>query len=412
MLFYPILRNLILLGALFISVIGCGGSGGDTPTQTNYQRGDYVAANQPITLSSSDINTALDNAVGLINVSALYDVRLLKLTYKTIDPDGNLTTASGVVAYPLKNTTSTSPLLSLQHGTIYLDSAAPSNESLIPFSLYKTSIHAVIAASTGYLVVAPDYLGYGDSTVEVHPYMHADSLATSVIDLILASRQYFAYRNIRHNGQVFLAGYSEGGYATLAAHKILQEEYNTTITVSASAPGAGAYNISETALDFASGTQLTAPDNVAFVMKAYDTIYDLNRLSDFFQPAYVDFVDNAFFGDTSRDTIALELPSAPTDLFNSVFLQAFTSDGETELKALFQENDIYNWQPEAPTYFFHGRDDNVVPYLNMESVMNTMQDNLQVSFTTCIAAPADHANCFLPYMQFAIDSFSAIAEDL
>jgi pimeloyl-ACP methyl ester carboxylesterase len=413
MLHYNNLRYRIIVSALFLIVcVACGGSGGDSPAARTYQQGDYVTAGTQTSVSSSDINTALSSISGLLNVTAMYDVRVLKLTYKTIDPDGNLTTASGVVAFPQKIGNATSPLLSLQHGTIYLDSDAPSNESLLPLSIYKTSIQAVIAASTGYLVVAPDYLGYGDSTVAVHPYMHADSLATSVIDLIRASQQYFASHSIRHNGQIFLAGYSEGGYATLAAHKILQEEYSGRITVSASAPGAGAYNVSQTAMEFANSTQLTAPDNIAFIMKAYDTIYGLSRLSDFFQPAYVDFIDSAFYGDTPRTDIVAVLPSAPVDLFNTTFLTAFLGDGETELNVLFQQNDIYNWQPEAPTFFFHGRDDTVVPYFNMTSVFNVMQTNPQVIFTDCNTTPSEHGNCFLPYVQFTIDSFNGIAEDL
>jgi pimeloyl-ACP methyl ester carboxylesterase len=392
-------------------------SGNNGTPEPSLQAGDYVEAGAPATVSAIAINSVLEAAGGSLNVRARYNVQYFKITYKTKDPDGNVTDASGIIAVPQKNSADASPLLSLQHGTIVLDSDAPSNENLTAAlsnssqALFLTTSQAVVAASLGYLVVAADYLGYGESTLAVHPYMNADSLATTVIDLIVAARHYFADNNIAFNNQVFLGGYSEGGYATLAAQKKLQELYSDSITVTASAPGAGAYRLSQTASEFAGSTQLSAPDNVAFIMKAYDTVYDLNRLGDFFQSSYVDFIDSAFYGDTDRSTIAAKLPDNPQDLFNSVFLQDFTGDGESDLKALFAQNDIYDWSPIAPTYFFHGRDDTVVPYLNMEAVKATMADS-PAMFIDCDSVPSSHGNCFLPYLQFAIDSFGALAADL
>lgn len=385
--------------------------------EPSLQAGDYVEAGAPATVSAIAINSVLDAAGGSLNVSAQYNVQYFKITYKTKDPDGNVTDASGIIAVPQKNSSDASPLLSLQHGTIVLDSDAPSNENLTAAlsnpsqALYLTTSQAVVAASLGYLVVAADYQGYGESTLAVHPYMHADSLATTVIDLIIAARRYFTDNQIAFNDQVFLGGYSEGGYATLAAQKKLQALYSDSITVTASAPGAGAYALLQTASEFAGSTQLGSPDNVAFIMKAYDTVYHLNRLDDFFQAAYVDFIDSAFYGDTASSTIVATLPDNPQDLFNSTFLQDFTGDGESDLKALFAQNDIYDWSPVTPTYFFHGPDDTVVPYFNMEAVMVTMADSPAI-FIDCNSDPSSHGNCFLPYLQFAIDSFGALAADL
>lgn len=78
------------------------------------------------------------------------------------------------------------------------------------------------------------------------------------------------------NNQLFLAGYSEGGYATLATQKTIEENYQNELTVTASAFGAGAYDMLGTAkelLDSNNPAALTYPAYVAFVLKAYDTIY-------------------------------------------------------------------------------------------------------------------------------------------
>jgi pimeloyl-ACP methyl ester carboxylesterase len=404
-----------VLTLLFVTA--CSGSGDNGSTESSLQAGDYITTGLPATVSSATINAVLNASPETLNVTAAYNVSYFKLTYKTTNPNGSLGNASGIIAVPQKSANAASPLLSLQHGTIYLDSDAPSNENLsIAISnpaqaLYLTTAQAVVAASIGYVVVAPDYLGYGESSLAVHPYMHGDSLASAVTDLIVAAQHYLADNNIGHNGQVFLGGYSEGGYATLAAQQKLQQQYANSITVTASAPGAGAYHVSQTAVEFASSTQLAAPDNIAFFMKAYNTVYGLNRLNDFFPAALADFIDSAFYGDTSRSAIVTTLPANPQDLFNSAFLQDFTGEGELELKALFAQNDIYDWSPQAPTYFFHGLDDSVVPYFNMSAARDAMTDS-PVTFVDCSSLPSNHSNCFLPYLRFAIDTFGTLAEGL
>ena len=409
----------LMVGVIFIPVmfIACSSDNSESP-EIQWQKGDYVAVGAQYFVYASDIQTILNSNSAFTQVNAIYNVAFFKITYKTTDTNGNLTTASGIVAVPQKSNHAASPLLSLQHGTIFLDSDAPSNENLISAianpgqALNTTTAQAVIAASAGFLVVAADYLGYGDSTVTVHPYMHSHSLATAVIDLILASKQYFAQNSIIFNGQTFLAGYSEGGYATLAAQKLLQEAYGGVISVTASAPGAGAYDVTQTAAKFASSTPVNNPPIVAFTLKAYDVVYALNRLSEFFPAPYADFIDTAFDGDKTYSDIDSVLPSNPTELFNPVFLQNFNGNGESTLKVLFAENDIFAWSPDTPTYFFHGADDAVVPYYNMISAMNAMQTDAQVQFTDCTAVPADHNNCFMPYLQFVFAKFSSFALDL
>jgi hypothetical protein len=146
-------------------------------------------------------------------------------------------------------------------------------------------------------------------------------------------------------------------------------------------------------------------------MKAYDTVYDLNRLDDFFQAPYVDFIDSAFYGDTPRSEMLITLPNNPQDLFNSTFLQDFIGSGESALKELYAQNDIYDWSPVVPTYFFHGPDDTVVPYFNMSLAIDAMADS-PVQHTDCMSEPSSHGNCFLPYLQFAIDTFGDLADAL
>ncbi len=52
----------------------------------------------------------------------------------------------------------------------------------------QTILLAAMFAAQGYAVVATDYLGFAKSAYTYHPYLHADSEASSVIDSIRAAR--------------------------------------------------------------------------------------------------------------------------------------------------------------------------------------------------------------------------------
>jgi hypothetical protein len=100
-------------------------------------------------------------------------------------------------------------VLSYQHGTIFQDSDAPSS-----FLTSAEGLAGAVFAAIGFIAVLPDYIGYGDSTALLHPYVHAATLASATVDMNRAARVFFKEPGINAvtNGQLFLAGYSEGGY--------------------------------------------------------------------------------------------------------------------------------------------------------------------------------------------------------
>ena len=64
----------------------------------------------------------------------------------------------------------------------------------------------------------PDYLGLGVSNM-LHPYHYAEATASAVIYMVRAGKLFSNSSNeLQHNSQLFLTGYSEEGYASMAAH--------------------------------------------------------------------------------------------------------------------------------------------------------------------------------------------------
>ena len=118
------------------------------------------------------------------------DVKSVKIIYKTVDTENNPNTASGVIILPEEP--ENYELVSVQHGTINSDENAPSHSAL---GFNEFTLGAIIAG-TGFISILPDYIGYGASNSIRHPYEHQKSLAQSVSDMILASKEYLRQEDI------------------------------------------------------------------------------------------------------------------------------------------------------------------------------------------------------------------------
>lgn len=350
--------------------------------------------------------------LGITDVSITSSVPCYRLVYKTPDPEDTLVDASGLVCLPVKKS-SGNPVLSYQHGTIFADTEAPSYFSSSPEGL----IGAVLAG-LGYIVVMPDYLGYGESANTMHPYLHAATLASSSVDMNRAARIFLATsgKNASMNGQLFLTGYSEGGYATMAAQRLMEQSLSAEFAITASESGAGPYDLSgttKTALGLPAQGQ---PAFDAFMLKAYDSLYNASSQLDFyFLPPYADVVSTYFDGAYTRTQITAALGGsgvATNVLFNPAFLADYLGSGETQLKAHIAENDVYNWAPKTATRIFHGMEDDVVPYANATTARDTMTNNgsTTVTLVNCDAGieATTHDNCAKPFAMDMIQYFKPL----
>ena len=388
---------------LILIVVSCGGGDDNAPAPPAAdQRGDLVSA----TLSNSYTQPSLVSLATLLNVfpanrvNLTYNVEVYELVYWTRDASGNLVQASGLISVPQKAAGTTTPLLSFQHGTVFHDSEAPTNND------YYDIVSAMLA-SMDFIVTTPDYIGYGASATLLHPYLHAESTSKATVDLLRAAKQWLSQNNIAINDQLFLAGYSEGGYATLATHKTVQEQYSSEFTVTASSPGAGPYDLLTTANTYLSSTNLPYAPYIGFIFKAYDDVYAYNRIGDIFQAAYVTPIDNYYYGAYTGAQIDAALTNVTANLFEATFLSNFLGAGETQIKADLMANNLYDWRPDAPVRLFHGMEDIDVPYANATTTVTTMQSNgaTNVVLVDCPVTPATHGNCANPYLEDMVNYF-------
>jgi predicted esterase len=354
----------IIIFVFHLLFISCSKNNIDSPVEPiSKTRGQIISvtfgASYPVAILQ---NFFRDATVGTqSNLTSLYNVNAYKVVYATVDSKGNSIQASGALFIPEgKNNLS---LMSFHHGTVTARSQAPSQH----FS--TNALEGLISASLGYFSLEPDYIGLGESTT-LHPYLLEKSYAEAIIDFIRAGREYAKTNNITLNGQVLLAGYSEGGYATLAAQKEIEKNYRNEINITASAPMAGSYDMNLTARTVFQKTIYSQPGYIAFLFYAYNNIYGWNKLNDIFTSQYASKLPSLFDGSKSLDQINAALTTDLTKLLNKSFLDSFLNGTETQVSSALLENSLLDWTPAAPIKLFQGNADDEVPYQNSVEALN------------------------------------------
>ncbi|MCF7922849.1 MAG: S9 family peptidase [Candidatus Marinimicrobia bacterium] len=366
--------------------------------------GDLIAATQIQEYSSADIQVILQG-IGLENPgNAVNSLRAVKLNYLSPDLDGELRSLSGALIYPLDETTH--PLLNIGHGTVTkrgeVASVNPMNSS--------AGMSALLTASQGYVTLVPDFAGFGDSR-ELHPYLHAESLVNATIDMIRAAEVYCAENSILLNEQLFLTGYSEGGYACLATQRTLETEFSDEFVLTASAPMAGPYDLYEIATVVLSEESALWPAYIGFLLVAYDEIYEFNNLGNVFQAPYDEQVKHYYDGSSSFFEINGQLPQSMTDLISPDFRLSYLDGTETDYTSAFKENSLLDWSPITPARLYHGMADETVPYVIAEITAENLRANGATDLELVGIPGANHSTAGIPALLAMLEWFSSFQGD-
>ncbi len=362
-------------------------------------RGRLLSANLVTNFSATLLN-GFYSAFG-ISLTAQYGVACYQVVYETIDPLGGRTTASGGLYLP-DQAGMNWPLFSFSHGTLTQTNDVPSE------SLTLDALGGVAFASVGYVSVVADLLGLGSSP-GLHPYLHARSEATASVDMLRAARNFCVSSNISLNGQLFLAGYSQGGHTVMALDRELERYYTNEFTVTACAPMAGPYDMSGVELhDILSPRCPPNPYYAAYVVAAYQSVYSLApSWSDLLVPPYNTTLPPLFNGNTDGSTINSAMPACNiSSILVPAVRYALTNDPGSPLYQALRDNDLYRWRPVAPMRLYHcSGDQDVLPA------------NSQVAYSNFVArgAPdvklvdpmpgADHSGCVIPALTAAKEWF-------
>ncbi|KAF0158758.1 MAG: lipoprotein [Ignavibacteria bacterium] len=390
--------TLILLAFLFL-VTSCKKSDSPVEPEITPARGQVVSSNFNGTFSIPLLQAMVSSISGgeQFKNKILYDVDYYKLVYRTADIRGNIIVVSGAVFLPKgKNNLS---LVSVQHGTQTKRINVGSVNAL-------NATDGLIAAALGYFSVVPDYIGLGESML-VHPYHISKSSADPIIDIIRACKEFAGKNNITLNGQIFLAGYSEGGYVTMAAQREIEQNYKSEFQLTAVAPMAGAYDLNLSAKKIFQGKTYNQPAYLAYFMVAYNDVYGWNKLDTFFNSPYAEKLPALFNGSKTTTEINSELTNDLSKLLNQNFVNGYLNGTETTLTAAFSSNSLLDWKPTAPMRLYHGDADEYVPYENSVQAKNYfLTRGVNVELVTIPGGT--HGSAALPSIVAAIEWFGTL----
>ena len=267
-------------------------------------------------------------------------------------------------------TTGEFPVLSFQHGTQTFRHLVPS----LGAGNSEAGLAGAVAASIGYICVAADYLGLGESEI-VPPFLLAENSATTVIDMLRASLSHLESLGVQNDGSLYLIGYSQGGHVTMATHHEIEKNYSDEFTVSASAPLAGPYDLLSTIDTVLSWDTYVEPILMAYLMNSYDYYYGWDRLDEIFKEPYASDIPGYFDGLHMMGAVNDELSQSLDEMLQASFIEDFKSGNEMAMRTAISENSLLNYVPTAPVLLVHGDADMTVPYFNSLNALEYYTSN-------------------------------------
>ncbi|MFE7387713.1 alpha/beta hydrolase [Streptomyces sp. NPDC057582] len=322
-------------------------------------RGTLLAVTPVATLDRTDVGAFLASA-GMDTGTVRYGVRAYRLTYRTLTPQGEPTTATGLFVLP-RGGADRLDLVSDAHGTMVHRDYAPSVGE--DFGRFAPYLHA----SAGRAVAAPDYLGLGKGPGP-HPYMDTASSVTASLDMLRASRAAAQELGRPLTGEVYAGGFSQGGQVATALAKALDSGADRHFRLRALAPVSGPYDLrgAETpALFDGRINDISAVFYMSYFLTAQNRLHPLYKdPSEFFREPYADIVEGLFDTHHFEEEIIPALPGTLKELLTDEAYQDLQHPAGALRDVLNAQDGQCDWKPEVPVRLYSSAGDRDVAIAN------------------------------------------------
>lgn len=302
------------VGILIVLLAGCGTDSPTGSTATSTARGTLVQSPPPrvASLDAATFESDLSGSPSGQQLLALTGppacgIDVYYITYWTVGAVNEAATATGALMVPTGPAGQCSgprPIVLYAHATTP-DKTYNIADISNPADTEGVLVAAAFAAQ-GYIVVAPNYAGYDASSLQYHPFLNATQQSGDMIDALAAGRAALptTYASATSdNGQLFVTGYSEGGYVAMATQRALQEAGEK---VTAAAPMSGPYAL-EATFDaaFYGMVPVGATEFGPLIVRSYQFAYANVYVNptDVFEPQYADNAVTLLPSATPIDTI-------------------------------------------------------------------------------------------------------------
>jgi len=363
----------ILIACLFFAVISCTKDSDDLLHVENPEENELKCSNKQGKLLDYELVNSMTAeqivaAVGPAFASLIqHDVKMYKVSYLSVYK-GNLITVSGIVGTPDTPLNHKTTVVMYNHGT------RVSEADHVPSS--GLDLLTVVAAANGKICFAADYVGFGDSKQFDHPYVINSETVYPILDMIIAGKQFLRRKfKIKPKLAITMFGYSQGGSATMAAQKELENNpyYRKRIHLKGVAMGTGPYDLLDNCvIPIIASETYSGMAYLPYLFTSYNNYYELNvDLDDIFKNSYgqlfLDMVDQNYTFNEINAALPVRLDEVLQDDFRADFLA-----GNTPFNLFFDLNASYrDWVPKSRTKIYHSVADEIVPFANAEIAYNS-----------------------------------------
>lgn len=303
-------------------------------------------------VARTDAITLVRDMLGVVNCNNLVHIAGV---YNGHDIDGSVIKLSGKLLLPAEGPIKN--LILVSHYTIGANFESPS----------ETFPLEGLLATKGYAVAIADYIGYGITADRIHPYMHTESTARSVVEMGLAVKPYLKrIGRTPESDKVILVGYSQGGSTTMAVMDMIQDEYSSFFPIQMTYCGGGPYELAAT-FDVSMEIGKTGiPCAIPMIVQGVNEGEQLGLdMADFFKPHLLEGYKNWI--NSKNYTVKQINQLIDSDNLHDIM----TDEGRNKysrttarLYAALLRNSTLNFRPYTPMYIFHSRQDETVPFIN------------------------------------------------
>jgi hypothetical protein len=295
-------------------------------------------------------------------INPQYDVDIYDITYKSCWHDSTCIKASGLVFVPRGYDKPMAEVV-YHHGT-RMEKGRKKNIGGVDYICLGLAVD-------GYLVLQPDYIGLGHGD-KFHLYQQYKSLGQASVDMIYAMRELSDTLNIKVNQQLFLTGYSEGGYAAVATNKYIQEQY-PDLKVTATSGNSGAYDMAGVQSEVMF-KKYSHPHYLPFLLQGLNEVYHIvPDIRMIYKSPYDSIIPTMFDGYHSFKEIDAVLPDTPVDMLRDTFVNLFLHNPDFPLHRALNDNSLCNWKPDNPIQLCYCEKDEQVNYRNSFAARDGMK---------------------------------------
>lgn len=334
-----------------------------------YSLEDGTFCNRVANFQTTDKKSGSDYFLRTVYLS----IQQISVTYKSVAPNGDSIILSGKIFLPPNKIAKN--IIIVNHYTICSNKEAPSEANSIE-GIYATK---------GYIVLMPDNIGYGISDSLPHPYLNLESTTTTTMDLLKAVLPYLNAYCYEYNKPLILVGYSQGGAATLALQKKLEEEFADQFSIAKVFAGAGPYNLAKTFDFYINNPTTDIPCSIPMLLLGMNYSDNLKlNVNDFFQPFLIEKYPDLIESKTKMmNEVNAYLGKDITLLLNPIVFNKTAYPTSVLYKAI-EKNNISPRVPKSQLYLFHSTEDNMVPFFNSEDLKAELErqgvHNVQYDF--------------------------------